>query len=52
MPDTVVAADEGLALFAGLNATPKKSFLSEYSVSLRQACVRGWQAVRQGKRQQ
>ncbi len=26
-----LAADEGLALFAGLNATPKKSFLSEYS---------------------
>ena len=25
------AADEGLALFAGLNAIPKKSFLSEYS---------------------
>ena len=26
-----LAADEGLALFTGLNATPKKSFLSEYS---------------------
>jgi hypothetical protein len=26
-----LAADEGLALFAGLNAFPKKSFLSEYS---------------------
>jgi transposase len=26
-----LAADEGLALFAGLNAIPKKSFLSEYS---------------------
>ena len=26
-----VVADEGLALFAGLNAIPKKSFLSEYS---------------------
>jgi hypothetical protein len=25
------AADEGLALFSGLNATPKKSYLSEYS---------------------
>jgi hypothetical protein len=25
------AADEGLALFSGLNATPKKSVLSEYS---------------------
>jgi hypothetical protein len=26
-----LVADEGLALFCGLNATPKKSFLSEYS---------------------
>jgi transposase-like protein len=26
-----LAADEGLALFAGLNATPKKSYLAEYS---------------------
>ena len=26
-----LAADEGLALFCGLNAMPKKSFLSEYS---------------------
>jgi len=26
-----LTADEGLALFAGLNAIPKKSFLSEYS---------------------
>lgn len=26
-----LASDEGLALFSGLNATPKKSFLSEYS---------------------
>jgi len=26
-----LVADEGLALFSGLNATPKKSFLSEYS---------------------
>lgn len=26
-----LAADEGLALFSGLNVTPKKSFLSEYS---------------------
>src|SRR5204863_1196179 len=24
-------ADEGLALFSGLNATPKKSYFSEYS---------------------
>src|SRR5205809_5859516 len=27
----VLAADEGLALFAGLNVSPKKSYLSEYS---------------------
>jgi hypothetical protein len=26
-----LAADEGLALFSGLNATPKKSYLAEYS---------------------
>lgn len=26
-----LVADEGLALFSGLNATPKKSYLSEYS---------------------
>ena len=26
-----LAADEGLALFSGLNVTPKKSYLSEYS---------------------
>ncbi len=26
-----LAADEGLALFSGLNTTPKKSYLSEYS---------------------
>jgi hypothetical protein len=26
-----MVADEGLALFSGLNATPKKSYLSEYS---------------------
>jgi len=29
-----LAADEGLALFAGLNAIPKKSYYSEYSSSL------------------
>jgi transposase len=29
-----LAADEGLALFSGLNATPKRSFLSEYSCRL------------------
>ena len=26
-----LVADEGLALFAGLNAIPKRSYLSEYS---------------------
>lgn len=26
-----LVADQGLALFAGLNAFPKKSYLSEYS---------------------
>lgn len=30
--------DEGLALFAGLNAIPKRSFLSEYSCRIRPAC--------------
>jgi hypothetical protein len=30
--------DEGLALFAGLNAIPKRSFLSEYSCRVRPAC--------------
>ena len=30
-----LAADEGLALFSGLNATPKRSYLSEYSSSAR-----------------
>jgi hypothetical protein len=29
-----LAADEGLALFSGLNATPKKSYLSEYSTRI------------------
>src|SRR6266849_4684338 len=29
-----LAADEGLALFSGLNATPKKSYLREYSSRL------------------
>jgi len=32
-----LAADEGLALFAGLNATPKRSYLSEYSSRLSHA---------------
>ena len=30
--------DEGLALFAGLNAVPKRSFLSEYSCRIDPAC--------------
>lgn len=30
-----LAADEGLALFSGLNATPKRSYLSEYSSAAR-----------------
>lgn len=32
------AFDEGLALFAGLNVIPKRSFLSEYSARIRPAC--------------
>lgn len=30
--------DEGLALFAGLNVIPKRSFLTEYSCRIRPAC--------------
>lgn len=30
--------DEGLALFAGLNVIPKRSFLTEYSARIRPAC--------------
>ena len=30
--------DEGLALFAGLNTIPKRSFLTEYSCRIRPAC--------------
>jgi transposase len=44
-----LAADEGLALFAGLNATPKKSFLSEYSCRITprqtQQLVAAWHAA-------
>lgn len=44
-----LAADEGLALFAGLNATPKKSFLSEYSCRitprLTQQLLGAWHAA-------
>jgi hypothetical protein len=38
--------DEGLALFAGLNVIPKRSFLTEYSCRIDPACyprlMRGW----------
>lgn len=38
--------DEGLALFAGLNVIPKRSFLTEYSCRIRPAChpalMAGW----------
>jgi hypothetical protein len=38
--------DEGLALFAGLNVIPKRSFLTEYSSRIDPACypplMRGW----------
>jgi hypothetical protein len=38
--------DEGLALFAGLNVVPKRSFLTEYSCRIRPACypqiMRSW----------
>jgi hypothetical protein len=38
--------DEGLALFAGLNAIPKRSFLTEYSCRIKPSCypslMRGW----------
>jgi hypothetical protein len=33
--------DEGLALFAGLNAIPKRAFLTEYSSRIDPACHRG-----------
>jgi hypothetical protein len=33
-----VVLDEGLALFAGLNVTPKRSFLTEYSGRIDPAC--------------
>jgi transposase len=45
--------DEGLALFAGLNVIPKRSFLTEYSCRIAPACypklMQGWlKAVRKG----
>ncbi len=43
-----LVADEGLALFAGLNATPKKSYLAEYSSRIDHpmttALLAAWQA--------
>jgi hypothetical protein len=34
--------DEGLALFAGLNVIPKRSFLTEYSCRIDPDCYPGW----------
>jgi hypothetical protein len=34
--------DEGLALFAGLNVIPKRSFLTEYSCRIDPNCYPGW----------
>ena len=34
--------DEGLALFAGLNVIPKRSFLTEYSCRINPACYGRW----------
>jgi hypothetical protein len=34
--------DEGLALFAGLNVIPKRSFLTEYSCRINPDCYLGW----------
>jgi hypothetical protein len=36
--------DEGLALFAGLNVIPKRSFLTEYSCRIEPACYPRWMA--------
>jgi transposase len=36
--------DEGLALFAGLNVIPKRSFLTEYSCRIDPACYPRWMA--------
>lgn len=48
-----LVADEGLALFAGLNAFPKKSFLSEYSSRIDHAntvkLLAAWQAQTLGE---
>ena len=48
-----LVADEGLGLFAGLNAFPKKSFLSEYSCRIDHAktlrLLAGWHAQTVGE---
>jgi len=48
-----LVADEGLGLFAGLNAFPKKSFLSEYSSRIDHAktlrLLAGWHAQTSGE---
>lgn len=48
-----LVADEGLGLFAGLNAFPKKSFLSEYSSRMDHAktlrLLAGWHAQTSGE---
>ena len=33
--------DDGLALFAGLNVIPKRSFLTEYSCRIEPSCYPG-----------
>src|SRR5215813_6703445 len=49
-----LVADEGLALFAGLNAFPKKSYLSEYSSRLDSTqatrLLAGWHEQLEGRR--
>ena len=49
-----LVADQGLALFAGLNAIPKKSYLSEYSSRLDSTqttrLLAGWQEQLEGRR--
>jgi hypothetical protein len=37
--------DEGLALFAGLNVIPKRSFLTEYSCRIAPSCYPKWMRV-------
>lgn len=48
-----LAADPGIALFSGLNATPKKSYLSEYSCRVHHALtmrlLAAWQAQLTGE---